>query len=42
MLECRTKCPTENDEKKQNSSDHKGTTIRFYVISLFLKALVAL
>ena len=29
MLECRTKCPTENDEKKRNSIDHKGQQLGF-------------
>ena len=29
MLERRTKCPIENDEKKQNSSDHKGQQLGF-------------
>ena len=47
ILQCRTKCPTENrkkfhlmDEKKRNTSDHKGQQLLglkpFDVFSLFL------
>ena len=37
MLEYQTKCPTENDEKKRNSSDHKGQQLGFMSSHFFCR-----